>query len=144
MTVILPIRVMAFETDYGGVVSNTRYLEYIERGRYALLHSSGLKMEEIVADIGVQFVVRKVEIEYLSPARHEDELELEISVASHGRTSTVLHFQLHRKGESTLLLRATQTLVYINENWRPTRVPQLFLDAFPIHENAEIPAQISP
>ena len=144
MTVLLPIRVMAFETDYGGVVSNTRYLEYIERGRYALLHAGGLKVEEIVAQIGVQFVVRKVEIEYLSPARHEDELELEISVASHGRTSTVLHFQLHRKDESTPLLRAAQTLVYINENWRPTRVPQLFLDAFPIHENSQIPAQVSP
>lgn len=137
MTVILPIRVMAFETDYGGVVSNTRYLEYIERGRYALLHASGLKMEEIISSIGIQFVVRKVEIEYLSPARHEDELELEIRVASHGKTTTTLQFRLHRKGESTLLLRATQALSYINANWRPTRVPQLFLDAFPIELQAE-------
>ena len=137
MSVILPIRVMAYETDYGGVVSNTRYLEYIERGRYALLHAGGLKMEEVVASIGVQFVVRKVEVEYLSPAKHEDELELAITVDSHSRSATHLSFKLHRKGEEGLLMRATQTLVYINEKWRPTRVPQLFLDAFPIAQQEE-------
>ena len=42
MKIELPITVVAFETDFGGVVSNTRYLEYIERGRYALLHAAGL------------------------------------------------------------------------------------------------------
>ena len=49
MKVILPINVVAFETDYGGVVSNTRYLEYVERGRYALFHAAGFRMEEYTA-----------------------------------------------------------------------------------------------
>jgi len=132
MKVTLPIFVVSFDTDYGGVVSNTRYLEYLERGRYALFQSGGFKMEEVIASHGVQFVVRKVEMEYLSPARHEDELELEVRVASHGKTSTVINFELRRKNEAALLLRATQVLVYINENWRPTRVPQMFRDAFPV------------
>jgi acyl-CoA thioester hydrolase len=132
MTITLPITVVAFETDYGGVVSNTRYLEYIERGRYALLHAAGLKIEEIWKEIGVQPVVRRVEIEYLAPARHEDELELQVTVAAHGKTSTTLQYELRRKGESTLLLRAQQTLAYINARWRPSRVPELFLTCLPV------------
>lgn len=132
MKVILPINVVAFETDYGGVVSNTRYLEYIERGRYALFHAAGFRMEEYTAQHGIVFVVRKIEMEYLSPARHEDELELSVQVTAHTKTSTVLQFELHRKGEEHPLLRAEQTLVYINENWRPVRVPQIFRDAFPV------------
>lgn len=139
MKVILPIFVVSYETDYGGVVSNTRYLEYLERGRYAIFQAAGFKMEEVIATHGVQFVVRKVEMEYLRPARHEDELELEIRIASHGKTSTVLDFELRCKGESTLLLRASQTLAYINSNWRPTRVPQIFLDAFPVESETPIP-----
>ena len=135
MKIILPINVVAFETDYGGVVSNTRYLEYIERGRYALFHAAGFKMEEFASSHQVQFVVRKIEMEYLSPARHEDELELSITIAAHGKTTTTLQFELHRKGESTLLMRAEQTLVYINEKWRPVRVPQIFRDAFPVRHN---------
>ena len=47
MTITLPITVVAFETDFGGVVSNTRYVEYVERGRYALLHAAGLKISEV-------------------------------------------------------------------------------------------------
>jgi len=134
MRVTLPINVVAFETDYGGVVSNTRYLEYIERGRYALFHAAGFNMEDYTREHHVLFVVRKVEIEYLSPARHEDALELQIIVAEHTRTSTVLKFELRRKNEELLLLRAQQTLVYINESWRPVRVPQIFRDAFPVEE----------
>ena len=136
MKVILPIFVVSYETDYGGVVSNTRYLEYLERGRYAIFQAAGFKMEEVIATHGVQFVVRKVEMEYLRPARHEDELELEIRIAAHTRTSTILNFELRRKGENTPLLRASQTLAYINNNWRATRVPQIFLDAFPVESQS--------
>ena len=129
VTIILPIRVMAFETDYGGVVSNTRYLEYLERGRYALLEAADLKIENLWEELGVQPVVRSVALEYLTPARHEDELKLSICVASHGKTSTTLNFELRR--ESTLIMRATQTLAYINTRWKPSRVPQIFLECLP-------------
>jgi YbgC/YbaW family acyl-CoA thioester hydrolase len=136
MKVILPITVVAFETDYGGVVSNTRYLEYIERGRYALLHAANLKIEDVWKAHGAQPVVRRVEIDYLGFARHEDELELEIAVAEHGRTSTTLKYELRRTGStpdtSEALMRAVQTLVYINANWRPTRVPEIFKNSLPV------------
>jgi acyl-CoA thioester hydrolase len=132
MTIVLPLTVVAFETDYGGVVSNTRYLEYIERGRYALLRAAGIKIEEIWKERGVQPVVRHVEIEYLAPARHEDELELQVTVAAHGKTSTTLKYELRRQGESTLLLRAVQTLAYINARWKPSRVPEIFQLCLPV------------
>ncbi len=93
MKVELPITVVAFETDFGGVVSNTRYLEYIERGRYALLHKAGLKISEVWESHGVQPVVRRISIEYLSFARHEDELQLQASVIQHSRTTTMLSYE---------------------------------------------------
>ncbi len=133
MKVTLPITVVAFETDYGGVVSNTRYLEYIERGRYALLHACGLKIEEMWQTHGVQPIVRRVEIEYLGAARHEDELKLDIEVQEHGKSTSTLLFTL-RRGE-TALMRATQTLAYINTRWRPVRVPDVFRQALLQSEN---------
>src|SRR5687767_5656676 len=96
MKIVLPIVVLAFETDYGGVVSNTRYPEYLERGRYALLHAAGLRIEEMWATHGVQPVVRRVKIEYLGFARHEEELELEIETSEWGKTSAQLRFTLRR------------------------------------------------
>lgn len=135
MKVILPITVVAFETDYGGVVSNTRYLEYIERGRYALMHAANLKIEDVWKTHRAQPVVRRVEIEYLGFARHEDELELEIEVVSHTKTATNLKYELRRAGSTpatnAILMRAVQTLVYITPNFRPTRVPEIFKSALP-------------
>ena len=129
MKVILPITVVAFETDYGGVVSNTRYLEYLERGRYALLHAAGLTITRAWAEHGVQPVVRRVEVEYLGFARHEEELELEVEAAEAGRSSALLLFTLRRKEGGEEVLRARQTLAFVNARWKPSRMPEWFATA---------------
>jgi acyl-CoA thioester hydrolase len=132
MKVILPIDVVAFETDFGGVVSNTRYLEYIERGRYALMHAAYLTVAQALELCGAQPVVRRVEVEYLQPAHHEDNLELHVVVASHEGARTLLGFELIRPRDGALLMRAQQTLAYLTPQWKPVRVPQLFKEKWPV------------
>ena len=131
MKVIFPIRVVAFETDYGGVVSNTRYIEYLERGRYALLQNAGLSVNRVLEECGVQAIVRRIDIEYISPARHEDDLELHVEVRSHSGATTQIYSQLFRKNDNNLLMRATQTLAYVNTQMRAVRVPKTYRDALP-------------
>lgn len=126
MKISLPILVVAFETDFGGVVSNTRYLEYIERARYALWHAAGLQVEKTWREFGVQGVVRRIEIDYLGFARHEDELEIEVEVAEIGGAKVILSYELSRPSDGAILMRARQTLAFLNTNWRPTRVPEVF------------------
>ena len=126
MKVQLPILVHAFETDYGGVVSNTRYLEYIERARYHFIHSLGLTIEEVWKTQGVQPVVRRVEVDYLGFARHEDALEMRCQLAELGRASLILSYELTRPADGATLMRARQTLAFLNTSWRPTRVPQIY------------------
>lgn len=126
MKVTLPILVIAFETDYGGVVSNTRYLEYIERGRYALLHAAGLSVEKTWQEIGVQSVVRRVEVDYVGFARHEDELDLDVEVKEWSGATATIVYELRRRSDQVTMMRARQTLAFLNQNWRPVRVPALF------------------
>ena len=134
MKVILPIHVLAFETDFGGVVSNTRYLEYMERGRYALMGAANLTVAQALELCGAHPVVRHVEVEYLQPARHEDDLELQVSVAVHQGARTVLNFELMRKNDGALLMRAQQTLAYLTPQWKPVRVPNLFKEKWPVEK----------
>ena len=136
MKVILPIHVVAFETDFSGVVSNTRYLEYIERGRYALMNAAGLTVAQALELCSAQPVVRHVEVDYLQPARHEDDLELHISIVAHQGARTILQFELHRLSDGTLLMRAQQTLAYLTSQWKPVRVPQLFKEKWPVAEDS--------
>jgi YbgC/YbaW family acyl-CoA thioester hydrolase len=126
MATILPINVVGFETDFAGFVSNTRYIEYLERGRYALLQSQGLTVTELWNTHGVQPVVRRTEVDYLGLARHEDQLELHTSVVEHSGATTLLHHELRRPADGAVLLRATQTLAYVNTKWRPVRVPAIY------------------
>ena len=130
---LLPIHVVAFETDFGCVVSNTRYLEYIERGRYALLHSLGLRITDIWDEHGVQPVVRRVEVDYLGFAHHENELLLRVGVVEHTRATTILEFELKRQED--VLMRARQTLAYLNRAWKPTRVPPIYRDALKLSDS---------
>jgi len=141
MQITLPITVIAFETDYGGVVSNTRYIEYIERGRYALLHAAGLKITDVWATHGAQPVVRRVEIDYLAPARHEDELILSVSIAAPSGATTTLHYELTRPIDGAVIMRAEQTLAYLNTQWKPVRVPLIFREALNINNHKDTKAQ---
>jgi acyl-CoA thioester hydrolase len=141
MKTVLSIRVVAFETDYAGVVSNTRYLEYLERGRYALLHAAGLEVARVLETHNVQAVVRRIEIDFLRPARHEDELELEVAVHAHRGATTTLHSELRRVADGVVMMRATQTLAYTDANLRAVRVPAVFRDALSVEPT---PIETSP
>ena len=136
MKVVLPIHVVAFETDFGGVVSNTRYVEYLERGRAALMRAAELTTAGVLEKCGAQPVVRRTEVEYLSPAFHEDELELHITVTSHQGARSFLQFELLRPSDGALLMRAAQTLAYLTPQWKPVRVPALFREKTPALDNS--------
>ncbi|RYX81770.1 acyl-CoA thioesterase [bacterium] len=129
MKVILPILVHAFETDFGGVVSNTRYLEYLERGRYHLLHEAGLPVEETWANEGAMAVVRRVEADYLNFARHEERLELSTWASEWSGASVIVSHEIVRPKDGVVILRARQTIAFMNRSWRPTRVPKSYRDS---------------
>ncbi len=125
--------VVAFETDYGGVVSNVRYLEYLERARYALWHAAGLQVEKTWREFGVQGVVRRVEVDYLGFARHEDELEISVEVGEIGGAKLILNYEIARPVDGAIVLRARQTMAFLNTQWRPVRVPPVFRDNLQAH-----------
>ncbi len=126
MRIQLPILVHAFETDFGGVVSNTRYLEFLERGRYELLHQAGLPVEETWSTEGVMAIVRRVEADYLNFARHEDRLVLSTWASEWGGASAVVSHEIVRPKDEVVILRAKQTIAFLNRAWKPTRVPKSY------------------
>jgi acyl-CoA thioesterase FadM len=95
-----------------------------------------LKVTEIWETQGVMPVVRRLDIEYLGFARHEDELQLRAEVGQHGGATTTLHYELSRSADGTVLMRAVQTLAYLNTNWKPTRVPAVFRKALAVQESS--------
>jgi len=82
-----PVRVYYEDTDAGGVVYYANYLKFMERARTEWLRAAGFEQPELLRDFGVIFVVRAVAIEYLAPARFNDNLTIAVRLEKLGRSS---------------------------------------------------------
>ena len=69
-----PIRVYFEDTDAGGIVYHARYLAFAERARTEAPRVAGVPHSELVDGYGLIFVVRRAEMDYLRPARLDDEV----------------------------------------------------------------------
>lgn len=93
------VRVYYEDTDMGGVVFYANYLKYMERGRTEWLRALGVNQSALAAQEQRGFMVVRVDVRYLSPARLDDLLQIESEVTRMGRAS--LHFlqSVWRNGE---------------------------------------------
>lgn len=120
MTHKLNIRVYYEDTDMAGIVYYANYLRYIERGRSEWVRDMGMDQNQMKAD-GVVFAVRRVEADYLLPAKLDDELVVETKVMSVSGVRLVMD-QLVKRGEEELF-HALVTVVCIGEAGQPVRLP---------------------
>jgi acyl-CoA thioester hydrolase len=75
-----PLRVYFEDTDAGGVAYHARYLHWAERARTEALRAMGLPHQEMIERHGIFLVVRRVEVEYLRPARLDDSVVVETHI----------------------------------------------------------------
>ena len=94
-----PLRVYYEDTDFGGVVYYANYLRYFERARTEWLRSLGIEHQALAREAGLQFVVRRAEIDFLRGARLDDALEVTVEIAERKRTWLMLRQQALRGGE---------------------------------------------
>jgi len=117
-----PVRVYWEDTDAGGVVYYATYLKFLERARSEWLRALGVEQTELAARDGVVFVVRRVEVDYLRPARFNDLLRVECSLAGAGRASLDLIQGVWRDEEE--LVRASVRLACVTHaELRPAPIP---------------------
>src|SRR6204780_4242526 len=68
------VRVYWEDTDAGGVVYYANYLKFLERGRSEWLRALGVDQPRLRAERGLQFVVVSIRVDFLRPARLDDEV----------------------------------------------------------------------
>lgn len=94
----LAIRVYYEDTDAGGVVYYANYLRFMERARTEWLRALGFEQSALMAR-NIAFAVRSAAVEYLKPARLDDELVVVSAVESLGRAQIVFHQRVECGGE---------------------------------------------
>ncbi|SNR25258.1 tol-pal system-associated acyl-CoA thioesterase [Puniceibacterium sediminis] len=121
MTHRFPVRVYYEDTDMAGVVYHANYLRYIERARSDWVRELGIDQNAMREEDGLVFAVRRVEADYLLPAKFDDTLEVRTTIRSVTGARLIMGQEV-RRGEERLFL-AEVTLVCINDTGHPARLP---------------------
>lgn len=124
-------RVYYADTDFSGVVYHGRYLEFFERGRTDFLRLKGVHHTELAAGaLGEELVwaVRRMEIDFKSPAKIDDLLVIETKVAD--VRGARIHMQQTISCEGRLLCAAMVEAVMITKQGKPRRFPAQWREAF--------------
>jgi acyl-CoA thioester hydrolase len=120
MTHQFPVRVYYEDTDLAGIVYYANYLKFIERARSEWVREMGIDQVAMKA-AGLVFAVRRVEADYLSPARFDDNLTVETRVTT--CTGVRLNVIQDVKCGETTLFKAVVTIVCMDETGNVARLP---------------------
>ena len=116
----LPVRVYYEDTDFTGLVYHANYLRYFERGRSDCLRLMGIGHAELLdGDRPMAFVVSKMGLSFLKPARIDDPLVVRTRYEA-VRGPRLLISQAIARGDD-VLCRAEVEVVCIHMDGRPRR-----------------------
>lgn len=116
----LTIRCYYEDTDFSGNVYHAAYLKFFERGRTEFLRDLGIHHFEL-AEQGVAFAVRSMQIDFVGAARIDDLLTVTTKVV--GATGVRLHLRQTILREQTLLTTADVLVVAIKIGGGAARLP---------------------
>lgn len=125
-----PIRVYYEDTDAGGVVYHARYLAFYERARTEMLRQCNVSQQALLDELGVAFVVKKMSIEYIFPARLDDLLVVHSVIENVRRASLVFKQKiLDQSGRIYSEAEVLIACVDLNKK-KPCVFPELFISEF--------------
>lgn len=123
----LPIRVYYEDTDFTGLVYHGNYVRFFERGRSDALRLMGIGHAELLdGDQPTAFVVTKMELAFLKPARIDDELVVRTRYESVRGPRLLISQTITRDEE--MLCRAEVEVVCIHMDGRPRRPTKALVD----------------
>ncbi len=120
---VLPVRVYFEDTDFSGLVYHASYVRWCERGRSDFLRLLGNEHKTLMSGAASEpaaFVVRRLTLEYLRPARIDDVLEVTTRV--HSLTAATLTLSQIVTRDTTVLCEATVTVVLVAVSGRVLRL----------------------
>jgi acyl-CoA thioester hydrolase len=135
----IPIRVYYEDTDSGGVVYHSNYLNFMERARTEWLRALGFEQDELLREHGVLFAVSAVSIAFRKPARFNELLAVTVVLDRRGTASLSL-LQEVRRGDEVLASGEVRIACLDAQRFVPVAIPARVAEAVPATDG-EAPAR---
>jgi len=121
------VRVRNYEVDWQGIVHNANYLLYFEVARIEYLQRMGVPVTIDTIQEGSRVVLARNEINYVTPARFDDRLDVYARIAAIKNTSFVFEGLIERAGTGELIAENVAVHVWLDAaTGEPTRVSREF------------------
>ncbi|TGK61852.1 acyl-CoA thioesterase [Leptospira wolffii] len=121
------LRVRYSEVDAQAVVFNAHYLTYFDTALNEYMRFLGFKYQEQLAETGLDFVVTRSLIEYKSPARFDEELNIYVKVGTVKPASIQWDMQVRKKSDDSLVCHGELTWAFVSLETRiPAKLPKIF------------------
>lgn len=119
---VFPLRVYYEDTDAGGVVYHSQYLNFMERARTEWLRSLGFAQTDLREQDQILFVVHSMQLQFKKPARFDDALQVSSSLLALGRGSFTCQQKILR--DELVLLEAQVKIACVQaDSFKPTGIP---------------------
>jgi tol-pal system-associated acyl-CoA thioesterase len=117
-----PVRVYFENTDAAGVVYHGEYLKFLERARTEWLRHLGFDHQALARNHRILMVVTAASLEFVRPARLDDNLAVSVRLESLGKVRCVFVQEVRRDDE--VLVKAKVTVACVTgENLKPAEIP---------------------
>ncbi len=128
----IPIRVYWEDTDGGGVVYHARYVNFFERARTEWLRQLGFEQSRLQRELDIVFAIHRMEIDFLGPARLDDQLRVSAAPVKLGAASMRFQQRIHRCDDTAggadtdeLIARADVYAACLTASgFKPVRIPE--------------------
>ena len=117
------IKIYYEDTDVGGVVYYSNYLNFLERARTEMIETVGLSNKKLLEENKTLIIVKSCNIEYVSPAKLEDKITIYSSIQSLSKASFVIIQNIMK--DDTLIVKAKLKLVTVNQEGKPIKIPSI-------------------
>jgi acyl-CoA thioester hydrolase len=135
-----PIRIYYEDTDAGGIVYHANYLRFMERTRTEWLRAIGVQLSQLESVTGTILVVRDAALEFIAPARLDDQVQVDVRLLLVRRVSITLGqtVSLVSSSITTLLCSGTVRIAAIDkQSGRPVAMPDAVTDRIAMDQNNE-------
>jgi len=119
------IRVYFEDTDIGGIVYHSKYINFCERARSEVLFRHNISPFDKTTNSG--YIVKALKCEFIKMATLGDILEVKSKVVSKGRVKFTLEQNIYKEDE--LIFTMQITLVYLKNN-KPSALDEKILNLF--------------
>lgn len=111
------------DTDMAGIMHFSAFFRFMEGAEHALLRSLGLSVFGIEdpegGDAMISFPRVSARCDFHSPARCEDEIDIEVVVQKLGKSSVTYGFHLYHDGEELAVGEMTSVCCRLREGAKP-------------------------